>query len=405
MLVDLTGLLLSAALWFSALLSAIQFEERISPLVQVLDRQLVRTLPRTTPAGTPLSRTDAIEAYSMGVEQRGLLFDFLDEARAARPIPDGPIDGQDARRAARSPNPRLDAALREYVDRADPGFHWGGAVLELAGRSAALGDADAALDLYRRLRDTPQMPDGLKANFVPAALSSEVALLMGAGRREEALNVVRAIPQAGVGGVRSGLQVSLAHERSRFLLMLGREEEARLSFLSQTPPDDLSDPATKEYGYRAVLFLEQVDMFGTDAGAYRFGTEFLTKRPDLATPAILTRLASLARRLGRKSAEAEFRRLADSLRTPAQARAAAARAIYEQAQAAAMAGRREEAIELFDTVLDDPDADDSLRLGAVQFLERLEPEVMGGVFGGPEELRPIPMDPADIPSGPADPRP
>ena len=197
-------------------------------------------------------------------------------------------------RAARESGDK-EAAWRlteQYVEEAAPSFVRDACLMNLADRRAQAADPAGALRRYEQMAET-----GSSRRMRAAGRNGRIRTLLKLGRRDEAEAVVLAIPQHGVGGLRSFDDVVDASFRSRFLITLGKTEEAQQSFLSQSP--DAGDVETKRHYLAAARRLAQAaSLRAGPREALGLHTALMRRHPDVVSPEFLQEVYFVAESAG-----------------------------------------------------------------------------------------------------------
>ena len=166
--------------------------------------------------------------------------------------------------------------VRGYVDRSEPWFVRDDLTSNLAIEAETSGDYAEALMWYEKLE-----AEGSHGTIKGSAKLHKIATLLRLGRTDAARRAVEAIPQHGVGGVRTAADAGDAFYRSQFLLALGDGAAARQSFLSQSPELDDAE-ARREYLSAALRLGAELNVRGEPAQALSFHRALVERYPDLS---------------------------------------------------------------------------------------------------------------------------
>ena len=202
-------------------------------------------------------------------------------------------------RAAAQDPARQRAASESYFRNARPGVLRDNVGMALADESAAAGDLEVAADLYGRLAN-----DAAGGAVRRLAGVFEAKTLISLGKRgdlearQKAEAFARAIPQAGVGGLTTPQQVADASLRSELLVQLGLADEARQSFLSQSP-DPTRPGIRRRYVSAGYKLFNNLQMYRPPAEALAFGRSFSARYPEAVRPDFLAEMALSAEDAGR----------------------------------------------------------------------------------------------------------
>ena len=226
-------------------------------------------------------KTGSVAALSPEERQRLAAF----EAEQLRLSAAGEIDAQ--RRSSLA-----------YVDAAPPNTVRDTVMHNLAKKALRRSDTAEAEKFYAKLQE-----EGVSTYHRRRGTQGLFKLLFQDGRTAEAEELVRAMPQHGVGGVDSLAKVADAEVRSGFFLSLGKLEEARQSFLSQQPPADAERRVRDAYIESARRLAATMTIIGDAPQALGFQMSLLQRFPRVASPEFLGDVYQSARASGDGVAE------------------------------------------------------------------------------------------------------
>lgn len=255
-------------------------------------------------------------------------------------------------------------------------------LMKAAELQSEFGDDGAALTSLREaVRRAPEGPLKEHARF------SLIGTLGKTGKAEEALEEVRRLPNRSVGEVQDVTTLVGHFKRSLAFANLGRQEEARVSYLSGSPPADASDGFIQQYldfGHNLAtsigggesdrkLLLASANLRGVLAEKY----------PRHTTPVHLLNAAVAWDRVDDAERAAKLRLLIE--KTYPDSREAA----YVMVRRAAQLGP-EQARPIYEKLLSHPGADAGILERANKGLDRslrIEETTLEGV---PQKLAPVP---------------
>ena len=263
--------------------------------------------------------------------------------------------------------------LKEAAEKFEAPLLKGRMHAQVAAAEAERGDHAAAADALKAALKFS--PPGAEREYLNGRL---VTALLKDGRRDEALGVVRDLPDRRRGDVKDISDLIGHANRSKLYLTLGLPDSARASYVSRSPPDDAPVELVRDY----------ID-FGNVVAVGIAGGE--------SDPELITAAANLQLQLLRKYPEQALSRhystAAQTLKRAGEVgkawelRAAAARfpdspeAAYVLSERAAAASR-DEAIELYTELLDHPAAGPETRARAARAIADRQP-------GEPRPVRPL----------------
>ena len=250
-----------------------------------------------------------------------------------------------------------------YVAEAAPNQIRDTVLSNLAKKARYAARPEDSLKLYEQLE-----AEGVTEYARKKGRYGRIKALFGLGRTAEAAELIRAIPQHGVGGLKSVREVNEAAVRSRYLLALGEVEEARLSFLSQSPPAD-ADRRTRVYFIQSARRLTQsISIRGTAAEALGFQKSLLEKYPGVMSAGFAQEVFHSASAAG----EPATRKAVLALARAQYPRAAETASMLSfAAHDAVAAGDRVAAADYYQEVYEHPAADEALKKAAAAGLVRL----------------------------------
>ena len=193
--------------------------------------------------------------------------------------------------------------------------------------------------------------------------------LIGAGRTDEAERVVDQLPDRTAGEIRTTSDLIGHTRRAQLYMMLGRVDDARVSYLSGTPPADAAPSAKADYKNRGAV-LGTMILVGRPtpgsgqtreslrAAAANFQTQLLRKAPENITHNDLLRTAKAWRFAGDAARGERFERLVVEMFPES-------RSVAELlVRAAGSTDDRGKRLRIYERVLTHPGADEPLRNAA-----------------------------------------